>query len=301
MLLMSHRRRAFALILAAGLAAGGGHRALAAGCEAPPASARAAGLVRHVVDGDTLVLAGGEKVRLVGIQAPELAHPHRMIAPEPLAQAARDALATLAAGRPAQLWSGGAAADRHGRSLAHVYVPDDQGRLVWLQEALLAGGFARVYTFADNRACAGALYAAERAARAAQRGVWAHEAYRILGADELGALDRAALDPYLGTFVLVTGRVRAAQVVRGRGYLNFGTNWRDDFTIMVPPHDLRRFGEGALADYAGRHVRVRGWLKLRNGPMIEATHPEQIEVLAEQIEVPAGQSEAPGGQIEELK
>jgi hypothetical protein len=30
---------------------------------------------------------------------------------------------------------------------------------------------------------------------------------------------------------------------------------------------------------AGRLLRVRGWLREWNGPMIEATHPEQIELL----------------------
>ena len=29
----------------------------------------------------------------------------------------------------------------------------------------------------------------------------------------------------------------------------------------------------------GRRIRVRGWLAWRNGPQIEATHPEQIEVV----------------------
>jgi hypothetical protein len=29
----------------------------------------------------------------------------------------------------------------------------------------------------------------------------------------------------------------------------------------------------------GKRLRVRGWVKSRNGPMIEATHPEQIELL----------------------
>jgi len=27
-------------------------------------------------------------------------------------------------------------------------------------------------------------------------------------------------------------------------------------------------------------VRVRGWVERRNGPMIDVTHPEQIELIA---------------------
>ena len=29
----------------------------------------------------------------------------------------------------------------------------------------------------------------------------------------------------------------------------------------------------------GKKIRVRGWLEKRGGPMIEATHPEQLEFL----------------------
>ncbi|MEE9251245.1 MAG: thermonuclease family protein, partial [Alphaproteobacteria bacterium] len=62
----------------------------------------------------------------------------------------------------------------------------------------------------------------------------------------------------------------------------FGDNWRTDFTASVAPRDRRLFereGHDLMA-LEGRSVRVRGWVKLRNGPMIEITHPEQIEVLA---------------------
>jgi hypothetical protein len=75
--------------------------------------------------------------------------------------------------------------------------------------------------------------------------------------------------------------VRSAAVVRGRGYLNFGDDWREDFTISIAPRDRRLFEDGGhpIEDYEGRLVRVRGWIKSFNGPMIEATHPEQIEIL----------------------
>ena len=36
-----------------------------------------------------------------------------------------------------------------------------------------------------------------------------------------------------------------------------------------------------LTALAGKRLRVRGWVMWRNGPMIEATHPEQIELLAD--------------------
>ena len=73
----------------------------------------------------------------------------------------------------------------------------------------------------------------------------------------------------------------AAAVVRGRAYLNFGPDWKGDFTVSVEPRHRRLFdAEGidieALED---RRIRVRGWVESWNGPLIEVTHPKQIEVL----------------------
>ncbi|MEQ9608241.1 MAG: thermonuclease family protein, partial [Kiloniellaceae bacterium] len=67
----------------------------------------------------------------------------------------------------------------------------------------------------------------------------------------------------------------------GKTYLNFAEDWREDFTISLDRRAERLFTEQGLdlGDYAGKRVRVRGWLKVRNGPMIEVTHPEQIEEL----------------------
>lgn len=67
----------------------------------------------------------------------------------------------------------------------------------------------------------------------------------------------------------------------GRVYLNFARDWKSDFTVAVARKDVSAFRAGGvdLKALAGKRVRVRGWA--RNGPMIEATHPEQIEVLAD--------------------
>ena len=75
--------------------------------------------------------------------------------------------------------------------------------------------------------------------------------------------------------------MRDLATVKRCTYLNFGADGRSDFTVSVTPRDRRRFADGPvkLVDIKGRLVRVRGWLGWRNGPIIEATHPEQIEVL----------------------
>ena len=228
---------------------------------------------REIVDGDTLVLDDGRQVRLVGIQAPKLPLGRPDFPTWPLAEEAKAALGALALGRQLKLVYTGRAGGRHGRQLAHIYAAAAAGGEVWVQGALLEQGMARVYSFPDNRALVAEMLSRERAARAARRGIWDHPFYAV----------RTDLESEedTGTFQLIEGEVRAAAVVRGRAYLNFGDDWKQDFTITLAPA-VRKLFEAEGHDprtYEGRRVRVRGWLKSFNGPMIEATHPEQIEVL----------------------
>ena len=230
----------------------------------------ASATVAAVIDGDTVVLEGGEQVRLVGIQAPKLPLGRPDFEPWPLADEAKAALEALGLGRRVTLFYGGRRVDRHGRRLAHLY--DEDG--VWLQGALLRRGLARVYSFRDNRAHVAEMLALERAARDARLGIWDHRFYAVRRA-EPPAVPR-------DRFELVVGRVVAVAARRTRTYLNFGPDWRTDFTVSVGAKERRLFErEGFdLAGLEGRTIRVRGWVKWWNGPMIEITHPEQIEVLS---------------------
>lgn len=232
---------------------------------APDAEARVVG----VIDGSTVLLDDGETVRLAGIEVPRHTSGGAS-GVKPLAEKVRQTLARLVQGRRVGLAVGGMPRDRYGRLRAHLVRSDDG---TWIQGALLAAGLARVHSLVDDRAAAPEMLVVEQRARAARLGIWSQPRYRVLTADRA--------NDGLRNFQLVEGRVRAAAVVRGRGYLNFGDDWREDFTVSIGPRDRRRFeAEGiAIEDYEGRPVRVRGWVDSFNGPMIEATHPEQIEVL----------------------
>ncbi len=232
--------------------------------------------VAQVVDGDTVVLEravdGAERVRLVGIQAPKLALGREGFAPWPLAEQSRQALVRLVEGRSVALAPGDNPRDRHGRILAHLFT-GDTGDTLWVQGEMLRLGMARVYIRADNRVRIPEMLALERAARAAGRGIWGHPFYAVRAPDEVGR--------HLNTFQLVEGRVLDAARVRTRVYLNFGPDWRTDFTVTLDAPARRLFREAGFDPLLleGRRVRVRGWRRDFNGPLIDATHPEQIEVL----------------------
>jgi hypothetical protein len=117
------------------------------------------------------------------------------------------------------------------------------------------------------------MLALEREARAARRGLWADPAYAARTADEATR--------FLDSFQLVEGVVLEAAKAKGQVFLNFGGDWRTDFTIRIPGPALKLFRAAGLDPFAlkGSRVRVRGWLRAENGPMIDATYPEQIERL----------------------
>ena len=69
-----------------------------------------------------------------------------------------------------------------------------------------------------------------------------------------------------------------------RAYLNFGQDWRKDFTVTIAPEDMKTHRSTGidLQSYAGKNLRVRGWIDRLNGFEIEAEVPEQIEIVKSQ-------------------
>lgn len=227
--------------------------------------------VVSVVDGDTLTLADGREVRLTGIQAPKLPLGRRNFTAWPLAADSKRTLERLVSGRSVQLYTDGNGQDRYRRILAHVVRSDG----LWIQGNMIERGLARVYTFPDNHRLAEALLARERTARQAAKGIWALPYYAIRSTDP------APLTNDVGTFQLLSGTVVDVAKVRSRTYLNFGEDYRSDFTISIdrkasPLFDAAGFDLDSLK---GRSILVRGWVKNFNGPLIDVTHPEQIEIL----------------------
>lgn len=222
----------------------------------PPEVAR--GVVATVEEGGVLRLEDGRTVRPALLE----------VRPE-----VRDAAAGVVAGRVVSLHWPALRRDRHGRLLAQV-VRDDG---LWLQQALIGGGVARVVTFADETEGASALLVAEDAARRAGLGLWA-EAENA----PLPAADIAAVAARRGHFAVIEGRVKASALVRGRLYLNFGEDWRDDVTVSIAPAALKVFPKEQRdpVHWRGRLVRARGWVRDYNGPLIEADHPEVLETLS---------------------
>jgi endonuclease YncB( thermonuclease family) len=128
--------------------------------------------VERVIDGDTFVLDGGERVRIIGVDAPEVG--------EPFADRATAFLAALIKDKPIFLELDAGERDRFGRLLAYVYVEDPGGawvaengrRFTQASHALAAAGLADIMTVPPNVTYAEVHLDAVRAARDTGRGFW---------------------------------------------------------------------------------------------------------------------------------
>ena len=120
--------------------------------------------VTHVTDGDTVWLSKLGKVRLIGIDTPEVYGHVDCFGPQASAFTDR----VLRPGTQVRYRIGREAHDRYGRTLAYVWLAD--GRM--FNQLLAEDGYARTLTIAPNDDYANIFAAATRKARTAGRGLW---------------------------------------------------------------------------------------------------------------------------------
>lgn len=142
----------------------------------------------------------------------------------------------------------------------------------WIQGTLVSLGIARVRTTQRNPEMAGQLYELEMRAREEKSGLWAEAPYSVLKPEETPT--------HVGSFAVVEGTIKSAAMNKNRVYLNFGDDWRTDFTVSIAPEHRRAFSRANIdpLQWNGKTIRVRGWLDSYNGPTIEIDHPQAIEI-----------------------
>ncbi len=212
-------------------------------------------------------------VRLSAIQAPRTAQPTEKA--WPFAAESKAALAALIQGRHVQLSYGGETRDRYGRAVAQVHTLGVSGQPdFWVQSEMIRLGLARVFSWKGELADLAALYDLEEQARDSGRGIWGSEFY---------APRRPDPDPlaqFVDSMQIVEGIVISTADVRGRVYLNFGSDYKTDFTIAIAKKHMKDFAAINPVELTGARVRVRGWIEMINGPMIWLDHPGRLEILS---------------------
>lgn len=219
--------------------------------------------VAYVYDGDTVRLSNGERVRLVGINSPELDHEHGHHQPQ--AEAARNYLVQLLAHSDGiYLIYAAERQDHYQRSLAHLFLSDGRS----INELLLEQGLAFRIAIPPNLRFQDCYRAAETEARAAGRGVWSHSAYWILDSRHVTQDDKG--------FRLVSGRVeriyetrKSIWLVLEGGRLQVRIARMDLAGVGLDPNQL-----------VGKSILVRGWLHPGEGGMtLRLRHGNDLQRL----------------------
>ena len=125
----------------------------------------AAQLVERVVDGDTIIVRGAGRVRLIGVDTPESVHPRRPV--EFFGKEASAFTERLVEGKRVRLEYGRERTDRYGRTLAYVHLPDG----TFVNAEIIRRGYGHAYTrfpfkYLDR------FRQLEQEARRAGRGLW---------------------------------------------------------------------------------------------------------------------------------
>lgn len=200
--------------------------------------------VISVHDGDTVKLQDGRKIRLIGINTPELARGDR---PEQaFAIDARNQLKHFLSisNNQVKLVYGKERLDKYRRTLSHLFLPNGQN----LQVALLEQGLATLSAFPPNTAFTDCYQQVEQLARCKSLGIWSDDNYT--------PKNSSALETGSKGVHTISGQIeRVSESEKGiRLFLQGG------LMIDIRTPDLPNFDKQGLKSLAGQNVTTRGWI-----------------------------------------
>jgi micrococcal nuclease len=229
-------------------------------------------VVEKVIDGDTVILMGGEKVRYLGINAPETMAweaDHWVKRPQMFGEKAKQYNRQLVRGRKVTLEYDEKKRDAYHRLLAYVRVGE-----VFVNGELVRQGLALADVRTPNVRYQKLLFDFQQEAKDHGHGLWGKIREVAIPAEEAHR--------YFGKMGVVEGTITTVHRGRGRVYLRFGGDRRADFTCIIYNENLFRFSFAAKGEPSAlvkKLVRVYGCIKNRRGAVIVISAPSQLEII----------------------
>jgi len=223
-------------------------------------------VAERAVDGDTIKLRGGERVRYLGMDSPEKG--------EPFYEEAKTRNAALINGKMVKLVvCAGEPRDKYGRTLAWVYTGD----ALLVNAALLREGLGKLMIIPPcGLEKEKEFRRIEKEAQTGHRGIWGAKGNG--GGGPLIPAQEAI--KHIGEAVSVKGRVKDVHRSRKTIFVNFGSR-RDGFAAVIFKGSFDAFSSMGLdpMDLIGRVVTVKGVVrKYRDRAEIVVKLPTQIEI-----------------------
>ncbi|MCW9013449.1 MAG: thermonuclease family protein [Gammaproteobacteria bacterium] len=222
--------------------------------------------VKSVHDGDTIRLNDGRKVRLIGIDTPELARNNKPS--QAYAIEARNALSKLLKQHDNHigLSYGTERFDKYRRTLAHLFLPDGNN----VQDFLLRNGYATAYTTPPNDHMADCYRRSEATAIKQRQGIWSLNQYQIKLPEQLKTSEQG--------FRRIQGKIQSVQPGKQAWWINMPLNNRPGMIkIRIAKKDLQHFDLHSLRLLPNKTARIRGWLHPnKTGFFINLRHPSAL-------------------------
>ena len=226
--------------------------------------------VIEVIDGDTIKLSNGRLLRYIGLDTPETRIKEKgqfIYSPQPFSEEAKEYNRKLVQGKTVRIEFDIQNKDKYGRLLGYCFVGD-----TFVNAKLIEEGYAVIYTYPPNVKYADLFASLQRGARQEKRGLWG--SYEVI--------DHAQAQHYLNQIRTVRGRVLGTYKSSKCLFLNFGRNYRIDFTVVIFANSLSAFynkGINPETFYEGKVVEVSGRIREYNGPEIIVNSPHEIDIV----------------------
>ncbi len=222
--------------------------------------------VRFVNDGDTLTLNDDKRIRIIGINAPEIGYKDKP--DQPLAVRARERLRAYLHNDHAFIVYDEDRYDKYGRVLAHVF--DEQGNNVAAE--LIRAGLGFAISIPPNLRYRDCYRNAEQRARRTEQGVWAEPYFTPIAADKL---------KYSG-FNRVSGCIQRVRKYRDKKYLYLS----DRFRFLIPQQNEIYFETEAtpIIFEKGLCLIVTGWVYNQHSyRTMKLLHPDSAYIYTPNI------------------
>lgn len=221
--------------------------------------------VKKVFDGDTLLLDDGEKIRLLGINTPEIDSSLRV--GEPLSEQAKEYLQRLVEGKKVRIESDVTLFDKYQRKLAHLFT--EEGEHINLK--LVEKGFAAVNIHPPNIKYLDDLTKAQQHAETGRIGIWSNHHYDPAPIEGVVKSKQRGWRRLLG---------KPLTIREGRKYTRLLFNERVD--VRIPKTNLSYFPD--LQYYLSKNLEVRGWVSKRKDKFsILVRHPSALIIIGSQL------------------
>ncbi len=226
-----------------------------------------------IYDGDTILVSFNgkpEKIRFTGINTPEIDHPKYHKKGEYFGEEAKTHLKDiLEKHKISRLEFDVDKRDKYHRLLAYIFL--ENGKM--LNELMVEDGYAFAYNFPPNTKYKRLFDNAQSYAIRKHLGLWKKRIKRI------SANNLKKLYKNLGKYVEVVGYVTDTYKSKKAIYLNFGKNYKKDFTAVIFKNCWNLFKQNPASFYKYKKVKISGKLNKYNGPEIIISNENQIKLI----------------------